>query len=158
MSDAAKLRISTPSDREVVMTRAFEAPQPLVFEALTSPALLRRWLVGPEGWTMTVCEVDLRPGGAIRFAWRGPDGAEMGLSGVYREVEPPQRTVHTERFDEDWTGGEMQVTTVLEQSGDITTVTTTMLYGSQEARDGALGSGMKDGVAVSYDRLDGLLR
>lgn len=156
MSGPAKLNVSTPTDREVVMTRTFDAPQARVFEALTTPALIQRWLLGPEGWTMPVCEVDLKVGGALRYEWRGPDGAGMGMSGVFREVEPPDRLVHTELFDEDWTGGETQVTTTLTERNGQTTVTTTILYASMENRDNALKFGMEGGVAQSYDRLDTL--
>ncbi len=157
MSGFAKLDVSTPTDREVVMRRVFDAPRNRVFAALTEPALIRRWLLGPEGWTMPVCEVDLRVGGALRYEWRGPDGSGMGMSGIFREVEPPARLVHTEQFDEDWTGGETQVTTTLTEQDGRTTVTTTILYGSREDRDGALKFGMESGVAASYDRLDTVL-
>lgn len=157
MTETAKLQITMPSDRELMMTRAFEAPRPMVFEALTKPDLVRRWLHGPDDWTMPVCEIDLRPGGALRYVWRGPDGTEMGMSGQYREVVPPQRVVHTELFDEDWTGGETVVTTVLTEQDGRTTVTTTILYASKENRDGALQTGMEQGMAASYDRLEGQL-
>ena len=158
MAGTLKLEIATPSGREIVMTRAFEAPRALVFEALTTPALLRRWLVGPEGWTMPVCEVDLRVGGALRYEWQGPGGEGMAMSGAFREVDPPERLVHTELFDEDWTGGGTTVTTVLEETGGRTIVTTTILFATREDRDGALKTGMEGGMAASYDRLDGLLR
>ena len=157
MAETPKLEIATPSDREIVMTRAFEAPRALVFEALTMPALLRRWLVGPEGWTMPVCEVDLRVGGALRYEWRGPGGEGMAMSGAFREVNPPERLVHTELFDEDWTGGETLVTTVLTEENGQTRMTTTVRYSSEAARDAALKTGMADGVAQSYANLDALL-
>ena len=157
MSETTKLQITTPSDRELMMTRAFEAPRPMVFEALTNPGLVRRWLHGPDDWTMPVCEIDLRPGGALRYVWRGPDGTEMGMSGEYREVVRPERLVHTELFDEDWTGGETVVTTVLTEQDGRTIVTTTILYASKENRDGALQTGMEQGMAASYDRLAGVL-
>ena len=157
MSDTMKLWITTPSDRELMMTRAFAAPRPMVFEALTTPDLVRRWLHGPDDWTMPVCEIDLRPGGALRYVWRGPDGNEMGMSGEFREVVRPERLVHTELFDEDWTGGETVVTTVLTEQDGSTTVTTTILYASKENRDGALQTGMEQGMAASYDRLAGVL-
>jgi uncharacterized protein YndB with AHSA1/START domain len=158
MNDGEGLRVTTPTDREIVMTRVFDAPRALVFEALTRPALLRCWLLGPPGWTLPVCEIDLKVGGALRFVWRGPDGTEMGMNGVYREVAPPERLVHTELFDTDWTGGETLVTTVLrEQAGGGTTLTSTVLYSSREARDAALRTGMEQGVAASYDWLAELL-
>ncbi len=157
MSAPARLEVSTPTDREVVMSRTFNAPRETVFKALTTPALIQRWLLGPEGWTMPVCEVDLRVGGALRYEWRGPDGNGMGMSGIFREVDPPARLVHTELFDEDWTGGETRVTTILTEQDSLTTVTTTILYPSRENRDNALKFGMEGGVAASYDRLDGVL-
>src|SRR5688572_32262001 len=106
---ANKLNVSTPADREVLITRVFNAPRRLVYDAWTKPELLKRWLHGLDNWTLAVCDMDVRPGGAIRWVWRDPDGKEMGLRGVYREVVPPERLVHTELFDEDWTGGETLV-------------------------------------------------
>lgn len=157
MPTFGKLEITTPSDREIAMRREFDAPLRLVFDALTKPELLERWLHGPEEWTLVVCEIDLRPGGALRYVWRHQDGREMGMSGAYREVEPPRRIVHTELFDEDWTEGEAVVTTLLEEVDGGTVLTTTVLYTSQSARDGALQSGMERGVEASYLRLDELL-
>ena len=157
MNDGEILRVTTPADREIVRTRVFDAPRELVFEALTKPGLLQRWLLGPPGWSLPVCEIDLDVGGALRFVWRGPDGTEMGMSGVYREVAPPERLVHTELFDADWTGGETLVTTVLREQAGRTTLTSTVLYSSWEARDAALRTGMEQGVAASYDRLAELL-
>ncbi len=157
MIDCKKLTLATPSDCEIVMTRRFDAPRALVFEALTKPELLKRWMHGPEDWSLPVCEIDLRVGGEFRYVWRGPDGAEMGMGGVFREIEPPARIVNTELFDEDWTGGETLVTTELEERNGRTTLTTTVVYTSQAARDGALKSGMEQGLGESYDRLDGLL-
>ena len=103
-SKAGATTFTTPSEREVVMTRVVDAPRRLVWEAWTSPEHLPRWLLGPGGWTMPVCEVDLRPGGAWHFVWRGADGAEMGMRGVYREVTPPGRLVSTESWGGDWAG------------------------------------------------------
>ncbi len=153
MADTEKLTLATPSDREIVMTRRFDAPLALVFEALTNPDVLKRWLHGPDGWSLPVCEIDLRVGGSFRYVWRGPDGAEMGMGGVFREIEPPIRMVHTELFDEDWTGGETLVTTELEERDGRTTLTTTVIYASKAARDGAMKSGMEQGLGESYDRL-----
>ncbi len=149
--------VTTPTDRSVQVTRVFDAPRDLIWEAHTNPELLRRWLLGPDGWTMPVCEIDLKVGGTSRFVWRGPDGTDMGMHGVYREIVPPERIVHTELFDEDWTGGETLVTTVLHEQADRTILTTTVRYASREARDGTLNSGMEQGVAASYDRLAELL-
>lgn len=154
---SCKLEVTTPTDREVVMTRTFDAPRRLVWEAWTRPELLKKWLHGWDDWTLAVCEMDLRPGGAFRWVWRGPDGTEMGLRGVYREIVPPERLVHTEIFDEDWTGGETLLTLVLTERAGRTTVAMTVLYSSREARDGALKTGMQEGMEVGYQRLEKLL-
>jgi uncharacterized protein YndB with AHSA1/START domain len=152
-TETGTLQITTPSEREIVMSRAFDAPRSLVFDAWTKPELLERWLGVRGGWTMVVCEVDLRVGGAYRFVWRDPDEAEMGMGGVYREIVPPERLVATESFDDPWYPGEALDTTVLVEEGDKTTVTTTVLYESEEIRDAVLESGMARGVAESYDML-----
>jgi uncharacterized protein YndB with AHSA1/START domain len=158
MTTTGALKVTVPSDREIVLTRAFDAPRSAVFDALTKPELLKRWLLGPPGWSMPVCETEPKVGGAYRFVWRSDsDATEMGVRGVYREVAPPGHLVHTERFDEDWTGGETLVTTVLTEQGGRTTLTVTILYSSREARDAARGTGMEQGVAASYDRLAELL-
>jgi uncharacterized protein YndB with AHSA1/START domain len=153
MTDTGTLQITTPSEREIVMSRVFDAPRSLVFDAWTKPELLKRWLGVRGGWSMVVCEVDLRVGGAYRFVWRGPDGAEMGMGGVYREIVPPERLVATESFDDPWYPGEAVDTTVLVEEGGKTTATTTVLYESEEIRDAVLESGMTRGVAESYDTL-----
>ena len=158
MQNIDALTVSTPSEREIRITRAFDAPQRLVFDAWTKPELVQRWLLGPPGWTMPVCEIDLRPGGSFRYVWQGPDGQQMGMGGTFREVDPPDRIVSTELYDEDWTGGETLNTVLLTESEGRTTVTITVLYASQEARDGALSSGMEQGMAAGFERLDGLLR
>jgi uncharacterized protein YndB with AHSA1/START domain len=157
MMNAANLRVTTPSGREIAMTRVFDAPRHLVFSALTTPELVKQWLLGPPGWTMPVCEMDLRVGGAYRFLWRGADGAEMGTRGVFREIAPPESFVATEQFDKPWYPGESLVTYRLVEQGGKTTLTLTVLYASREARDGVLKSGMERGVAMSYDRLADLL-
>jgi uncharacterized protein YndB with AHSA1/START domain len=155
MQNTGTLQITTPSDREIVMTRVFDAPRQLVFDAFSKPELLKRWF-GPRGWSLVVCEVDLRVGGGFRFVLRGPDGKEMGMRGVYREIVPPERSVHMESFD-DWPGAESQVTTVLVEQGCKTTLTATVLYPSQEVRDAVVKSGMEHGAAESYDKLAELL-
>ena len=158
MSASGKLEVSTPSDREITMTRRFSAPPELLWDAFTKPELMKKWLYGPEKWKLAVCELDLRPGGSVRYEWHGPDGEVMGLSGEYREVDPPHRTVHTEIFDEDWTGGETLVTTTFQTEGEGTTVVTmTVLYSSKEARDGALQTPMAEGMEMGYVRLERLL-
>ena len=158
MKNAETLEITTPTEREIVMTRVFDAPRQLVFDAWTKPELVKRWLLGPDGWTMPVCEIDLRVGGKYRWVWRrDSDGTEMGIGGVYREVAAPGRLVATERFDEAWYPGEAVNTVALVEQGGRTTMTQTTLYESRDARDKALQSGMADGVGASYDRLEALL-
>jgi uncharacterized protein YndB with AHSA1/START domain len=157
MMNTGNFKVTTPTDREIAMTRVFNAPRHLVFGALSKPELVKQWLLGPPGWTMPVCEIDLRVGGAYRFQWRGPDGTEMGTRGVFREIASPERFVATERFDDPWYPGESLVTYVLTEQAGKTTLTLTVLYESREARDAVLKSGMEKGVAMSYDRLEQLL-
>ena len=153
-----KLSITAKGEREIVITRLFAAPPQLVFEAHTVPALMRKWFTGPDGWALTTCEIDLRPGGAYRYGWTHADGRTMAMHGEFREVEAPSRLVGTELFDDDWTGGETVNTQIFEAVGDgHTLLTTTGLYASAEARDGALKSNMEAGIAASYGRLDALL-
>jgi len=157
MTSAGNLKVTTRGDREIVMTRAFDAPRKLVFDAFTKPELVKQWLLGPPGWSMPVCEIDLRVGGTYRYVWRKAGVPDMGLGGVYREVVAPERVVATEKFDQAWYPGEAVGTLVLVEQGGKTTVTQTVIYESQEARDGILKSGMEKGVAASYDRLAELL-
>ncbi len=156
MRNVGQLSVSTPSDREIAMTRVFDAPRHLVFEAMTRPELLKRWLLGPDGWTMPVCEVDLRVGGAYRYVWEKGD-TRMGMGGVFQEIAPPERIVQTEVFDDAWYPGEAINTTVLSEDNGRTTMILTILYQSKEARDGVLASPMEEGVGASYDRLAELL-
>ena len=149
------LSITTPTEREIVMTRVFDAPRRLVFDAWTNPEHLPHWMLGPAGWTMPVCEIDLRPGGAWHFVWRRSDGTEMGMRGVYREITPPERLVFTESWGGNWP--ETLNTLILSEEDGKTTITNTVLYPSEDARDAALKTGMKEGVAASYDRLAELL-
>lgn len=151
------LQIAAQGDLEVVMKRVFSAPRPMVFDAWTKPELLRQWLGVRGGWTMPICEIDLRVGGAYRWVWRNAEGAEMGVGGVYREVEFPERLVSTERFDDAWYPGEALTTLVLEAEGDQTVSTLTIRYDSAEARDIVLASPMESGVSEGYEVLDGLL-
>lgn len=140
------------------MTRVFDAPRRLLFDAHTKPELVKRWLLGPDGWSMPVCDIDLRVGGAYRYVWRrDSDGTEMGMGGVYREIAAPERLVATEKFDDPWYPGEAVDTTVLVEQDGKTTLTLTVRYESQEIRDAVLNSDMKRGVADSYDRLAKLL-
>jgi uncharacterized protein YndB with AHSA1/START domain len=142
---------TTPSDQEIVVTRVVDAPRQLVFEAHTNPAHLPHWMVGPEGWTMPVCEIDLRPGGAWHFVWRNSDGAEMAMQGVYQEVVPPERLVSTESWGGDWP--ETLNTLVLSEENGKTTITQRVRYPSKEARDAAIKTGMQKGMSASYERL-----
>ncbi|MBN9657499.1 MAG: SRPBCC family protein [Acidobacteria bacterium] len=154
MKNTGTLKVTTPTDREIVLTRVFDAPRRMVFDAFTKPELLRRWF-GPRGWELVVCEIDLRVGGTFRFVLRGPDGRDMGMRGVYREITPPERSVHMESFDD--YPGESQVTTVLVEQGGRTTMTATVLYPSREVRDIVISTGMEHGAAESYDKLAELL-
>ena len=155
--DPARLTVTTPSDREIAMARTFNARRELVFKAWTTPELLKRWLFGPEDWRLMDCDVDLKVGGAIRWVWRHQDGGSMGLRGVYREITAPDKLVFTEIFDDNWTGGETLVTLTFVENAGKTTVTQSILYVSKAARDGALKSGMEEGMSVGYDRLEELL-
>jgi uncharacterized protein YndB with AHSA1/START domain len=159
MKITGPLKVTTPTDREIVLTRTFDAPRRLVFEAMTKPELVKHWLLGPPGWSMVVCEIDLKVGGTYRYVWRNTDGTEMGMHGVYREINRPERVVNTETFDFgcDAQSGEALVTGVFTEHDGRTTLTTTILYPSKEARDAVIASGMERGVAASYDRLADLL-
>jgi uncharacterized protein YndB with AHSA1/START domain len=152
------LKVTTPTDREITMTRVFNASRRLVFDAITKPELVKRWLLGPPGWSMPVCEIDLRVGGKYRYVWRrDSDGTDMGMGGVYRAIVAPERIVATEEFDQSWYAGEAVCTSRLVEQGGETTLTQTMLYESRETRDGVLKSPMETGVAASYDRLADVL-
>ena len=157
MKNAAKLQITTPSDRELAMIRSFDAPRGLVWDAWTKPELLKQWLGVRGGWTFALCEVDLKVGGKYRYVWRGPSGAEMGMGGVFREVAKPERLVATEKFDESWYEGDAMDTTTFVERGGKTTVTTTVRYASKAVRDAVLKSPMESGVAESYNKLDEVL-
>src|SRR5438128_11458319 len=154
MRNTGTLKVTTPTDSEIVMTRVFDAPRELVFDAFTKPELLTRWF-GPRGWSLVVCEVDVRVGGGFRFVLRGPDGRDMGMRGVYREIAAPERSVHMESFDD--YPGESQVTAVFVEQGSQTTLTATVLYPSKEVRDIVIQSGMEHCAAESYDKLAELL-
>ncbi len=158
MQDTGKLKVAAQAEREIVMTRDFDAPRRLVFDAVTKPELLKRWLGVFGGWELAVCEIDLRVGGTYRYVWRqSSGGSAMGVRGVYREVVPPERLVFTELFDEVWYPGEGLITMTLAEQGGRTTFTTTILYVSQEARDAVLKSPMERGVTASYNKLAELL-
>ena len=151
------LEVVAQGDREILITRVFDAPRRLVFDAHTKAELVRRWLLGPPGMSMPVCETDLRVGGKYRYVWRrDSDGVEMALGGVFREIVPPERIVRTEKFEPPWYG-EVLVTMLLAEQGGQTTLTQTILFDSQQNRDTVLKSGMEKGLTMSYARLEELL-
>jgi len=158
-----KAHVTMPSDREVKVTRSFKAPRGLVYRAYTEPQLVKRWMLGPPGWSMPVCEMDVRVGGGYRWRWRNDqDGSEFGFSGAFREVEPGSKLVHTEAYDSGTVGGEYPgnaaiVTVAFAEEGGVTTVTTLIDFGSKEARDAAVKTGMTDGMEQSYQLLDAVL-
>lgn len=157
MRHLGSLTVTTPTDREIAMTRLFDAPRSLVFEAFIRPELIRRWLLGPPGWTMVVCEFDARPGGLYRYVWHKDDGTVMGMGGVVQEVVPPERLVATEKFDHAWYPGEAIDTTTFVEDGPTTIVSITVLYESKETRDAVLKTPMAEGMVAGYDRLAELL-
>jgi uncharacterized protein YndB with AHSA1/START domain len=150
-----KTSVTTPNDREVVVVRSFHAPRRLLWEAWTNPKYLPQWMLGPEGWTMPVCEIDLRVGGAYRFVWRKNDGAEMVITGTYKEIVPPERLLAVESWGGPWP--ETLNTVTFTEFGGKTTMEVRVKYPSKEARDAALGTGMTRGMSMCYDRLDVLL-
>ena len=155
MKERNKLTLTTPNDRDVVMIRVFDAPRALVFEAMSKPEYVRRWLLGPPGWEMAKCDIDHRVGGKFRYEWRHADGRSMGMGGTYQEIVAPERTVHLETMDGYPT--ESVVTGVLTEQGGKTTLTTTARFASKEVRDAVIKTGMEHGVVASYDRLDDVL-
>jgi uncharacterized protein YndB with AHSA1/START domain len=154
MKNTGTLQVTMPTDNEIVMTREFDAPRQLVYDAFSKPELLKRWF-GPQGWSLIVCEVDHRVGGGFRFVLEGPNGQKMGMRGVYRELAPPDRSVHVETYDD--YPGESIVTAVLTEEMGRTTLTATITYPSREIRDMVAGSGMEHGAAESYDKLSDML-
>ena len=158
-----KAQVTQPSDREVKVVRSFRAPRALVYRAYTEPALVRRWMLGPPGWSMPVCEMDVRVGGRFRWRWRSDqDGQEFGFAGTFREVQPGARLVHTEGYDPGSVGGaypgeEAIVTVTFTEDNGQTTIVTLIDFGSKEARDAAVSTGMTGGMEQSYQLLDRLL-
>jgi uncharacterized protein YndB with AHSA1/START domain len=157
MTTPGTMKLTTRGDREIVITRVFDAPRRLVFDAFTKPELLRQWLLGPPGWAMVVCEAAVKVGDQYRYVWRHESGAEMGMGGVLREIAPPERIVATEKFDQSWYPGEAVGTIILVEQDKKTTLTQTIVYESREARDIVLKSPMEQGVAASYNRLADVL-
>jgi len=160
-SPVEKAVVSLPSDREVRVERSFEAPRDLVWKAYTTPELIQRWLLGPPGWSMPVCEMAVHVGGRYRWRWRNEQGEEFGFHGELREVSPPARLVHTQVYDPGDVGGSMGdpalVTLELTEEDGVTTVTTVIDFGSKESRDAAVSTGMTDGMEMSYQVLERLL-
>ena len=150
-------QVTTPTDCEIEIARDFHAPRQLVFDAFTKPELVRRWLLGPPGWSMPVREIDLKAGGAYRYVWRKEGVKDMGMGGIFREIVSPGRLVATEKFDDSWYPGGALDTTTFVQEGGITKTRITVLYESKEARDTARRSGMEHGMAAGYNRLEELL-
>lgn len=150
------LYIEGKGERELLLKRVFSAPPEMVFDAYTKPELLRRWFTGPDGWALSVCEVDLRVDGAYRFVWSGETG-EMAVSGTYRSIERPHVLVTTERFDQQWYPGESLITSSYRSHPQGTELQITILYESSDARDTVLNSKTARGIANSYDRLEALL-
>jgi uncharacterized protein YndB with AHSA1/START domain len=161
MENSGKLKINTPTEREIVIVREFNAGRHLVFEAMTRPELIKRWLFLPPGWTMTACEEDVRVGGAYRWEWAGPDGkTAMKMHGAYREVVAHSRLVRTEKFEFGGASqaGEQLATMDFSENAGRTTITITVVYPTKEARDAALASGMEHGMSIGYDQLEELLK
>jgi uncharacterized protein YndB with AHSA1/START domain len=153
--DKKTLTVTTPSDTEILMTRTFDAPRRLVYDALTKPELLSRWYSGPPGTSLVVCEVDLRVGGKYRYVWRKGNGFEFAMSGEFMELVPGERHLCTERFEGQ--PGEAFVTTTLTEEGAAARFNCTIRFASQDIRDMVLKSGMERGAAMSYDRMAELL-
>lgn len=161
---ANSAEVTLPADGQVEVTRSFNAPRTLVYEAYTKPDLMRRWLVGYPGWTMPVCEMDVRIGGTFRWRWQNEaDESEFGFHGEFLAVETPSLLRHTQAFDPGTLGGTMGdgeaivTVTFTEDDKGVTTVSTLIDYGSNESRDAALSTGMTDGMEQSYQLLDELL-
>jgi uncharacterized protein YndB with AHSA1/START domain len=158
MPDLRSYKVTAHGDLEIKGTREFDAPRNMVWDAFTKPDLLKRWMLGPDGWILSVCDVDLRVGGTYRYVWyRVEENLSMGMGGSYLEIDKPKRLVTTEKFDQSWYPGGMVGTLDLIEKDGKTTILQTFRYDSQEARDGVLRSPMDEGMAASYNRLDGVL-
>ena len=151
------LTVETPGDTDVVVTRRFDAPRSLVWRAYTEPALIKRWLGGHPGWSMPVCDIDLRVGGGYHYRWRNDEsGVEFGFVATFHTIEPERRIVNTERpEDVDMPGAEIEV--LFEPLGDMTQLKMVMRYADAAARKAALDTGMTDGMGQSFDLMDGVL-
>lgn len=157
VANSDTFKVSTPSDTDIHMTRVFDAPRQLVFDAMTKPEHVRRWWgCLSENHSVTVCEIDLRVGGAWKFVHRGPEGEYPSFYGVYKEIDAPGRLVYTEIF-EPYPDGESLVTQVLTEENGKTRLDLTARYESIEVRDMVIKTGMEKGAAISYDRLEDLV-
>ncbi len=148
--------VTTPSDREILITRTFDAPAARVFEAWTTPDQVRQWW-GSEDAPMVECDIDLRVGGSWRYVTRGSDGTEFAWHGTYLEIDRPGRLVSTEVF-EGFPDAEAVNTATLTEEDGTTTLTVTVLHSSKQNRDGHLNSGMEAGMQLVLDRLEDLVR
>lgn len=152
------LKVAARGERELVISRTFNAPVEMVFDAHTKPELVRQWLLGPDGWTMPVCDIDLRVGGKYRYVWKKEKtGDEMGLGGDFKEVAKPEKYVTTEKFDQPWYPGEALSTTTFTDRDGKTFLQNVMTYETHEAREAVLASPMEEGLGVGYDRLETIL-
>lgn len=154
---SGKLQVTLPSDTEIVMTRVFDAPRDIVFEAMTRPEHVRRWWCCMDGFRMTVCDIDLRVGGRYRYAMVGPDGRELAFNGEYREIVAPERIVHTEIFELFPQAGTV-VTMTLEERDGKTLYRSHILHQTKEARDGQVQAGMELGANLALDRVEDVAR
>ena len=152
------LQLSTPSDCEITMKRMFAASRSCVFAAFTKPELLKKWFIGKPGGTLAVCQVAIKAGDSFRYVWRDPDGSQMGMSGVCLEMKRPQRLVATEQWDQPWYPGKATGTVTFTEEGGITTLTQTIRYESQAARDMVLQAQVEHAVALGYERLSEFLK
>ena len=148
------LSASLPSDREIRLTRDFNAPRQMVWDAHTKAELVKQWLTGPRGWTMPVCEIDLQVGGKYRYEWHNDTGLAMALSGTYRDIDEPRLIADTQMFDDNWTQGPADTVLTLEEQGGKTTLVLVITYASKEARDFALSIPMMEGMEAGYVQLE----
>lgn len=158
-----KAQVSLPSDTEVRVTRDFAAPRKLVWEAHTQPKLVKRWMLGPPGWSMPVCDMDVRPGGKYAWRWQSDEnGAEFGFFGEFTAVDAPGKLAHSQYYDPGNMPVDMDtakpaiITTTFTEEDGVTTLVSLMDFGSKEARDMAVSTGMTDGMEMGYQRLDTL--
>ena len=156
--NTGKLQVTLPGDCEILVTREFAAPRRLVYDAHTKPEIVPQWLYGPDGWSMPVCEIDLRVGGRYRYVWRNEaSGQEFATGGIFSEIVPQEKLVSTERFEGAMDMGEAVNTLTFEDRNGKTHLALHMRYPSQEVRDTAIKSGMNDGIEMGYARLEGQL-